>query len=104
VLGRYDSVTGQLRMAGRSTRVDDHTAAQLAAVLQPAGPNHPWPEQLPATWGGRGPGPYTRVEPTAVVEIRADPATAAGRWRHKQRVHRFRAIDPREVPLDLDLD
>ncbi|GAB3422034.1 ATP-dependent DNA ligase [Flindersiella endophytica] len=105
LLGRYNSTTGDLDIAGRSSAIDNHLATQLAPLLQPAGTDHPWPEELPQHWmTDREPAPYTRVEPTLVVEIRADPATGAGKWRHKQRVFRLRDVDPAEVPLDLDIE
>lgn len=106
LLGRYNSSSGGLDLVGRSTVIDDQLAAQLAPVLEPAGTGHPWPEQLPNSWANeREPTPYTRVEPTAVVEIRADPATGAGKWRHKQRVLRVRADrTPNDIPRDLDFE
>lgn len=106
LLGRYSSATGDLDLVARSAVIDDHLARQLAPLLQPAEPGHPWPELLPSSWGAadREPNTYTRVEPTVVVEIRADPATGAGKWRHKQRVFRLRDVDPGEVPLDLDIE
>jgi len=105
LLGRYSSATGQLDLTGRSAIIDDDLAARLAPLLQAAGPAHPWPERLPLSWGtDREPTPYTRVEPTVVVEIRSDPATGAGKWRHKQRVLRIRdELNPTQVPFDLDV-
>lgn len=105
VLGRYDATTGELRMAGRTTDLDDQAAVQLAELLRPAGDEHPWPLELPPTWSGRDPSPYIRVQPTAVVEFRADPATSASGWRHRQRFLRLRAdLTPADVPLDLDIE
>ncbi|WP_040421874.1 hypothetical protein [Actinopolymorpha alba] len=103
ILGRYDSETGRLRVAGSTTRLSDREAAEIAAELTPAGGRHPWPEELNIGW--RGPVRYVRVEPTVVVEISADIATDRGRrWRHAVRLLRIRDMPVEDVPLDLDVE
>lgn len=53
--------------------------------------------------GQEGSTDYIRVVPEIVAEVRVDPATQAGRWRHGSRLLRLRP-DVDQVPLDLDLD
>lgn len=88
ILGRYDSTTGELRVAGRTTPLTAPAAAELARTLTPAGEEHPWPAELPPSWRHptREPTAYTRVVPELVVEARVDAATLGGEpWRHGSR-------------------
>lgn len=106
ILGRYvTDGTGELRVVARTVPLSDHHAAEVAKVITPTD-DHPWPELLEAFWmGGKGPTEYHRVEPTVVAEIRIDPATQAGRWRHGSRLIRLRPdVDPDQIPRDLDLE
>ena len=105
LLGRYASDTGELRYVGRTTPLTDTAAAAVAPLLVAAeAEDHPWPDLLVTNWHTK-PSPYLRVEPTLVVEIRADVATDQGRrWRHAVRYLRTCDIDPADVPLDLNLE
>ncbi|MDL4819323.1 ATP-dependent DNA ligase [Actinomadura opuntiae] len=109
ILGRYEQ-DGRLRVVARSAPLPPSAAQELAALLRPAGDEHPWPAELPAGWAGGMPGtekptPYIRVVPTLVAEISADAATEHGRWRHSVRYVRLRVeMHPRQVPKDLDLE
>jgi ATP-dependent DNA ligase len=110
ILGRHSSQTGELDVAGRTTRLDDRAAAEVAAALTVAGGNHPWPDELPPSWTGsmygrREPAPYLRVVPNIVVEARVDVATQGQRWRHPLRFLRLRPdLEPGDVPSDLQLE
>ncbi|RJL26517.1 ATP-dependent DNA ligase [Bailinhaonella thermotolerans] len=109
LLGRYDD-EGVLHVAGRTTRLADGAARQVAPLLAPAGPDHPWPERLPPGWtsgryGSRDPLEYTRVRPDVVAEVAVDVAAERGRWRHAVRFIRVRQdLSPSDVPLNLDLE
>jgi hypothetical protein len=62
----------------------------------------------PLTYGlqaRNGPIEYVRVKPEIVAEIRVDPVTQAGRWRHGTRLLRLRPdLDIDDIPYDLDLE
>jgi ATP-dependent DNA ligase len=108
VLGRY-TADEQLRVVGRSTPLRPPVAQQIAPLLIPAGPEHPWPDRLPSGWvglyGKHEAVDYIRVRPDLVVEIEVDVATEHGRWRHPVRVLGPRPdLTPADVPLDLNLD
>ncbi|MCF6736667.1 ATP-dependent DNA ligase [Blastococcus sp. KM273129] len=99
VAGRYRG--GELVVVGRSSPLSPAQSAELAAVLRPAGPDHPWPERVGTGrfGGGRLAVPLTRVEPTAVVEVSADAALQAGVFRHPLRFVRVRPdLRPEDVP------
>jgi ATP-dependent DNA ligase len=111
ILGRYVYEGGPLRVVGRTARPPAGMAAELAAVLTPAGDEHPWPPELPPGWTGglpkaSPPTRYQRVRPETVVEIAVDAATDRDqRWRHLARVQRLRAeLHPAYVPKGLDLE
>jgi len=38
------------RLIGRSVPLHPDDAAKVAAAIQPAGPDHPWPDRLPGGW------------------------------------------------------
>lgn len=107
ILGRYDS-DGRLRVVGRTGRLTDAQAAELAPLLHHPGtvrqrPTHPWPLPLPAGWLGHigqpEALPYRQVEPEVVVEVSADSAYEAGRWRHQTRYLRYRLdLSPWDTP------
>ncbi|GAA2159662.1 ATP-dependent DNA ligase [Actinomadura napierensis] len=109
ILGRYEQ-SGRLRVVARSAPLTPATAQAVAALLRPAGDEHPWPAELPAGWAGGMPGaekptPYVRVVPDLVAEISVDAATEHGRWRHSVRYLRIRAeLRPTDVPKGLDLE
>ncbi len=102
VAGRYRD--GELVVVGRTSPLNPQQSAELAAVLTPAGPGHPWPERIGtgAFGGGKLSVALTRVEPTAVVEVSADAALQAGVFRHPLRFVRVRSdLEPGDVPPQL---
>ncbi|WP_222271843.1 ATP-dependent DNA ligase [Modestobacter marinus] len=99
VLGRYRD--GELVVVGRTSPLDPAQAAGLAAVLTPAGREHPWPDRIGTGrfGGGRLSVPLTKVEPSLVVEVSADAALHAGVFRHPLRFVRTRPdLTPDDVP------
>jgi ATP-dependent DNA ligase len=90
VAGRYRD--GELVVVGRTSPLTPAQAAELAAVLRPAGGDHPWPDRIGTGrfGGGRLSVPLTRVEPDVVVEVSADAALQAGVFRHPLRYVRVR--------------
>ncbi|WP_329521084.1 ATP-dependent DNA ligase [Spirillospora sp. NBC_01491] len=109
LLGRYTRA-GRLRVVGRTAPLPAAAQAAIAGALTPAGDEHPWPGELPASWAGGLPGSeppiqYTRVVPDLVAEISVDAASERGRWRHTARYVRLRTdLAPADVPCDLDLE
>lgn len=98
VAGRYRD--GELVVVGRTSPLDARQAAELAAVLSPAGDDHPWPERIGTGrfGGGKLSVALTRVEPAVVVEVSADAALQAGIFRHPLRYVRVRPdLRPRDV-------
>jgi ATP-dependent DNA ligase len=92
---------GELVVVGRTSPLNAEQAAELAAVLSPAGDDHPWPERIGTGrfGGGKLSVALTRVEPAVVVEVSADAALQAGVFRHPLRYVRVR---PDLRPGDLD--
>ncbi|PWV44580.1 ATP-dependent DNA ligase [Nocardiopsis sp. L17-MgMaSL7] len=104
ILGRVDSVTGELRVAGRTTDLSPQESEELAGHLVKTD-DHPWPRTLAATWGDSSRQHYTQVVPEVVVEVSPDSAEVAGRWRHVVRYVRTRTdLRPGDVPQDLDAE
>jgi ATP-dependent DNA ligase len=102
VAGRYQD--GELVVVGRTSPLNPQQSAELAAVLTPAGPGHPWPERIGtgAFGGGKLSVALTRVEPSVVVEVSADAALQAGVFRHPLRFVRVRPdLEPGDVPPQL---
>src|SRR5688500_14478475 len=99
VAGRYRE--GELVVVGRTSPLNAEQAAELAAVLTPAGADHPWPERIGTGrfGGGKLSVALTRVRPAVVVEVSADAALQAGVFRHPLRYVRVR---PDLRPADLD--
>ena len=99
VAGRYRN--GELVVVGRTSPLNPAQAAELAAVLTPAGDAHPWPERIGTGrfGGGKLSVALTRVEPAVVVEVSADAALQAGVFRHPLRYVRIR---PDLRPEDVD--
>jgi ATP-dependent DNA ligase len=92
---------GELVVVGRTSPLSPRQAAELARVLTPAGPGHPWPQRIGTGrfGGGRLSVELTRVEPTVVVEISADAALQAGVFRHPLRYVRVRPdLRPDDLP------
>lgn len=98
VAGRYRD--GELVVVGRTSPLDPRQSAELAAVLTPAGDEHPWPDRIGTGrfGGGRLSVPLVRVRPDVVVEVSADAALQAGVFRHPLRFVRVR---PDLLPDDL---
>ncbi|MGY1697091.1 ATP-dependent DNA ligase [Geodermatophilus sp. SYSU D00814] len=99
VAGRHRD--GELVVVGRTAPLSPAQAAELAAVLSPAGPDHPWPDRIGTGrfGGGRLSVPLTRVDPVTVVEVSADAALTAGVFRHPLRFVRVRSdLHPEDVP------
>jgi ATP-dependent DNA ligase len=92
---------GQLVVAGRTSALTAAQSQELAALLQPAGDDHPWPDHIASgVFGQHQHVPITRVQPRLVLEVAADPATSAGRYRHTLRYIRLRAdMDPADVDV-----
>ena len=92
---------GELVVVGRTSPLSPRQAAELAAVLTAAGPDHPWPDRIGTGrfGGGRLSVPLTRVAPEVVVEVSADAALQAGVFRHPLRYVRLRPdLRPEDVP------
>jgi ATP-dependent DNA ligase len=52
VAGRYRGK--DLEVVGRTVPLNDHQAAELAALLKPAGARHPWPDEIGSgRWDGK---------------------------------------------------
>lgn len=85
-------VNRELVIVGRSVPLNTAQAESLAAVLTPAGPDHPWPPEMASTRFGssRAKVPMTRVEPTVVAEVAVDSALQSGAFRHPVRFIRHR--------------
>jgi ATP-dependent DNA ligase len=83
---------GELVVVGRTSPLAPRQAEELAAVLTPAGRDHPWPDRIGTGrfGGGRLSVPLTKVAPTVVVEVSADAALQAGVFRHPMRYVRVR--------------
>ncbi|MCW2525280.1 MAG: ATP-dependent ligase [Pseudonocardiales bacterium] len=90
---------GELLIAGRSTELTSSQSTQLAEVLTAADTKHPWPEHIGAgVFGARRTLAITRVAPTVVIEVSADAAVQAGRYRHALRYLRIRSdLTPADV-------
>ena len=99
VAGRYTD-DGRLVIVGRSVPLSPAQSISLAAVLEPAGPGHPWPDTVISSRFGnnRDRVTLTKVRPTVVAEVSADTARQAGMWRHGVRYLRYR---PELHPMDL---
>jgi len=101
VLGRYTD-EGVLRIVATSAPLPPAVRDQVTALLVPAGPDHPWPEDIHLGWG-RPPTSITRVEPRLVVEVAADPARSGHRIRHLVKVLRLRIdLEPMRLPRLAD--
>ena len=78
VAGRYTE-DGQLVIVGRSVPLSPAQSISLAAVLEPPGPGHPWPDTVISSRFGnnRDRVTLTKVRPTVVAEVSADTARQA---------------------------
>lgn len=84
----------------RSTPLPAPLRHELADLLTPAGPTHPWHRmRVSSPWGSREPLIFTPTAPDLVVEFYGDTAIDQGRWRHPVRVRRLRhGLSPNDVP------
>lgn len=91
IAGRYRGK--ELQVVGRTLPLKDHQAAELAVMLKPAGPAHPWPDEITSyRWGGQDSKvSLVKVQPRVVIEVAADAALQAGQYRHPVRFVRIRA-------------
>lgn len=106
-LERPDSIVvglladGVLTIVGKSTPLSTSQARSLAAVLTPAGAEHPWPDEVSSSRFGasRAKLVLTKVEPVIVAEVLADSALQAGAFRHPVRFVRQRPdLSPTDTP------
>jgi ATP-dependent DNA ligase len=90
VAGRYRG--GELVLVGRTSPLSPAQSADVAAALQPAAADHPWPDRVGTGrfGGGRLSVPLTKVAPTVVAEVSADVALTSGVFRHPLRFVRLR--------------
>lgn len=98
IAGRYHDDT--LVIVGRTTPLKPRQSAELAALLTPAGPDHPWPDTITSNVFGRSGDtvPLVKVTPKVVAEVNADPAMSGVRFRHSLRFLRVRHdLAPRDV-------
>jgi ATP-dependent DNA ligase len=101
IAGLY-TADAELVVVGRTVALKPEQAAQLGAVLAPARPGHPWPDEITSyRWGGPdSKKPLIKVEPTVVAEVTADAATQAGQARHGMRYVRIRPdLRPDDLPV-----
>ena len=100
VAGRYTR-DGRLVIVGRSVPLSSAQSISLGAVLEAAGPQHPWPDTVISSRFGNGRDRVrlTKVQPTVVAEVSADTARQAGVWRHGVRYLRYRPeLHPDDIP------
>lgn len=99
LLGRY-SPEGEFHLVARSTPLPGPLRRELALLLSPAGPAHPWHGmRVSSRWGSREALIFTPTAPDLVAEFHGDAAIDRGRWRHPVRVHRLRRdLAPSDVP------
>ncbi|WP_405065031.1 hypothetical protein OG558_24040 [Kribbella sp. NBC_01510] len=85
-----------LVIVGRTVPLTPAQPAEPGAVVTPAKPGHPWPDEITSQrWSGKdSKKPLTKVEPLVVAEAAADAATQAGQVRHSMRFVR----GPRSTP------
>lgn len=98
VCGRYRGSV--LEIVGRTVPLNPTQAAELAAMLKPAGARHPWPDEIGAGYWGRDAKKIAviKVRPVVVAEVAADAAKQDDHYRHPLRFHRVRAdLAPNDV-------
>jgi ATP-dependent DNA ligase len=96
VVGRYRGKV--LEVIGRTVMLKDDQAAAIGKLLKPAGPRHPWPDEIATHWGKGSKTPLIKVQPRLVVEVAADAALQAGHYRHPLRLVRHRSdVTPADV-------
>ncbi|TCN35231.1 hypothetical protein EV644_11622 [Kribbella orskensis] len=96
VVGRYRGK--DLEVVGRAVKLKDDQAAEIGKLLKPAGPRHPWPDEISTHWGRGSNTPLIKVQPRRIVEVAADPALQASHYRHPLRLIRHRTdLTPHDV-------
>jgi ATP-dependent DNA ligase len=96
VVGRYRGK--DLEVIGRTVNLKDEQAAAIGKLLKPAGPRHPWPDEISTHWGSGSKTPLIKVQPKLVVEVAADAALQGGHYRHPLRLVRHRTdLGPDDV-------
>jgi ATP-dependent DNA ligase len=102
-------IGGELKIVGRSTVLTTKAGRELGRHLHPAGPGHPWPEEISESSLNRfskdkGPVRLTLIEPV-VVEVSADVAWSGTSFRHPVTWRRVRPeLDPAEVKVPPELN
>jgi ATP-dependent DNA ligase len=102
-------IGGELKIVGRSTVLSTKAGRELGRHLHPAGPGHPWPEEISESSLNRfskdkGPVRLTLIEPV-VVEVSADVAWSGTSFRHPVTWKRVRPeLDPAEVRVPPELN
>lgn len=99
IAGRHRD--GVLVVVGRTVPLKPTEAKKLAALIEPAGDDHPWPDHIAShRWGGSDSKvELVKVVPNVVIEVAADAALSNGQWRHPLRFVRHRAdVAPKDVP------
>ncbi|MEV0291865.1 hypothetical protein AB0H36_47775 [Kribbella sp. NPDC050820] len=102
IIAGLHNTDGDLVVIGRTVPLKPAQSARLGAPLTPAGPEHPWPDEISSyRWGGKdAKTPLTEVEPFVVAEVTADAATQAGQVRYGMRYVRLRPDpQPEDVPF-----
>jgi ATP-dependent DNA ligase len=97
-------LNGKLGIVGASTQLPAAKSRVLGKALRPAGPSHPWPQEIPRGYlerfsQNREPVTLTLVEPF-VVEVSTDVAWSGWAFRHPVRLVRLR---PEMAPEDVEL-
>ncbi len=88
VVGRYRGKV--LEVIGRTVQLKEDQSVAIGKLLKPAGPRHPWPDEIATHWGKGSKTPMVKVQPRLVVEVAADAALQAGHYRHPLRLVRHR--------------
>jgi ATP-dependent DNA ligase len=103
VVGRYRGK--ELEEVGQTVQLTTDQAEAIGRLLKPAGPRHPWPDQISTHWGRGSKTPIIWVQPRVVVEVAADAALQVGHYRHPLRFVRARAdLRPSDVVMLGDAD
>jgi ATP-dependent DNA ligase len=100
VAGLLDS-DGDLVIVGRTTPLSREQSAALAEVLAPSAGDHPWANVIGSGHfgGSRKKIPITHAQSNVVIEVTADTALQAGKFRHPLRFVRHRPdLSPSDLP------
>jgi hypothetical protein len=61
MVGRYRGK--ELEVIGRTVMLKDDQSAEIGQLLKPAGPRHPWPDEISTHWGKGSKTPLVKVQP-----------------------------------------